>query len=285
MELKNNELITNSYLTNGKILSFDMPKVMAIVNLTPNSFYDGNKYESTSDVLKDIEVKLEQGADILDIGAASTKPGEKLIHPDEEWLRLEKTLIAIRKEYPKQLLSIDTYNSQTALKAANCGIDIVNDVSGGNFDAAMPAVVAKLNLAYILMHIKGTPENMQLNPSYQNVVKEVYNTLEEKTRKLTALDFNKIIVDVGFGFGKSLEDNYLLLKQLTKFSQLGYPLLAGLSRKSIINKVIGTNPVTSLNGTTVLNTLALQNGAKILRVHDVMEAKQTIQLFLKYLSV
>lgn len=285
MEVKNNEIITNSYLTNGKILSFNTPKVMAIINLTPNSFYDGNKYESTSDVLKDVEVKIEQGADIIDIGAASTKPGEKLIHPDEEWLRLEKTLIAIRKEHPNQLLSIDTYNSQTALKAANCGADIVNDVSGGNFDSAMFTVVANLNLAYILMHIKGTPENMQLNPSYQNVVKEVYTTLEEKIRALTALNFNKVIVDVGFGFGKSLEDNYRLLKQLAQFSQLGYPLLAGLSRKSIINKVIGTNPVTSLNGTTVLNTLALQNGAKILRVHDVMEAKQTIQLFLKYLSV
>lgn len=285
MEVKNNEIITNSYLTNGKILSFNTPKVMAIINLTPNSFYDGNKYESTSDVLKDVEVKIEQGADIIDIGAASTKPGEKLIHPDEEWLRLEKTLIAIRKEHPNQLLSIDTYNSQTALKAANCGADIVNDVSGGNFDSAMFSVVANLNLAYVLMHIKGTPENMQLNPSYQNVVKEVYTTLEEKIRALIALNFNKVIVDVGFGFGKSLEDNYRLLKQLAQFSQLGYPLLAGLSRKSIINKVIGTNPVTSLNGTTVLNTLALQNGAKILRVHDVMEAKQTIQLFLKYLSV
>lgn len=285
MEVKNNEIITNSYLTNGKILSFNTPKVMAIINLTPNSFYDGNKYESTSDVLKDVEVKIEQGADIIDIGAASTKPGEKLIHPDEEWLRLEKTLVAIRKEHPNQLLSIDTYNSQTALKAANCGADIVNDVSGGNFDSAMFSVIANLNLAYVLMHIKGTPENMQLNPSYQNVVKEVYTTLEEKIRALNALNFNKIIVDVGFGFGKSLEDNYRLLKQLAQFSQLGYPLLAGLSRKSIINKVIGTNPVTSLNGTTALNTLALQNGAKILRVHDVMEAKQTIQLFLKYLSV
>jgi len=285
MEVKNNEIITNSYLTNGKILSFNTPKVMAIINLTPNSFYDGNKYESTIEVLKDIEVKLEQGADIIDIGAASTKPGEKLIHPNEEWLRLEKTLIAIRKEYPNQLLSIDTYNSQTALKAANCGADIINDVSGGDFDTAMFNVVANLNLAYVLMHIKGTPENMQLNPTYHNVVNEVYDNLQQKINALTVLNFNKLIVDVGFGFGKSLEDNYRLLKKLAYFSQLGYPLLAGLSRKSMINKVIGTNPVTSLNGTTVLNALALQNGAKFLRVHDVMEAKQTIQLFLKYQSV
>ena len=285
MEVKNNEIITNSYLTNGKILSFNTPKVMAIINLTPNSFYDGNKYESTIEVLKDIEVKLEQGADIIDIGAASTKPGEKLIHPNEEWLRLEKTLIAIRKEYPNQLLSIDTYNSQTALKAANCGADIINDVSGGDFDTAMFNVVANLNLAYVLMHIKGTPENMQLNPTYHNVVNEVYDNLQQKINALTVLNFNKLIVDVGFGFGKSLEDNYRFLKKLAYFSQLGYPLLAGLSRKSMINKVIGTNPVTSLNGTTVLNALALQNGAKFLRVHDVMEAKQTIQLFLKYQSV
>lgn len=285
MEVKNNEIKTNSYLTNGKILPFDVPKVMAIINLTPNSFYDGNKYESTIEVLKDIEVKLEQGADIIDIGAASTKPGEKLIHPNEEWLRLEKTLIAIRKEYPNQLLSIDTYNSQTALKAANCGADIINDVSGGDFDTTMFNVVANLNLAYVLMHIKGTPDNMQVNPTYHNVVNEVYDNLQQKINALTVLNFNKLIVDVGFGFGKSLEDNYRLLKKLAYFSQLGYPLLAGLSRKSMINKVIGTNPVTSLNGTTVLNALALQNGAKFLRVHDVMEAKQTIQLFLKYQSV
>jgi dihydropteroate synthase len=285
MEVKNNEIITNSYLTNGKILSFDSPKVMAIVNLTPNSFYDGNKYESTADVLKDIEVKLEQGADIIDIGAASTKPGEKLIHPDEEWMRLEKSLTAIRKEHPNQLLSIDTYNSQTALKAANCGIDIINDVSGGNFDAAMFSVVVKLNLAYVLMHIKGQPENMQLHPTYHYVVEDVYTHLEQKVNALNKLHFNKIILDVGFGFGKSLDDNYRLLKELSRFSVLGFPILAGLSRKSMINKVIGTNPVTSLNGTTVLNTLALQNGAKFLRVHDVMEAKQTIQLFLKYQSV
>ncbi|MCA6436080.1 MAG: dihydropteroate synthase [Bacteroidetes bacterium] len=285
MEVKNNEIITNSYLTNGKILSFDSPKVMAIVNLTPNSFYDGNKYESTADVLKDIEVKLEQGADIIDIGAASTKPGEKLIHPDEEWMRLEKSLTAIRKEHPNQLLSIDTYNSQTALKAANCGIDIINDVSGGNFDAAMFSVVVKLNLAYVLMHIKGQPENMQLLPTYHYVVEDVYTHLEQKVNALNKLYFNKIILDVGFGFGKSLDDNYRLLKELSRFSVLGFPILAGLSRKSMINKVISTNPVTSLNGTTVLNTLALQNGAKFLRVHDVMEAKQTIQLFLKYQSV
>jgi dihydropteroate synthase len=258
---------------------------MAIVNLTPNSFYDGNKYESTADVLKDIEVKLEQGADIIDIGAASTKPGEKLIHPDEEWMRLEKSLTAIRKEHPNQLLSIDTYNSQTALKAANCGIDIINDVSGGNFDAAMFSVVVKLNLAYVLMHIKGQPENMQLHPTYHYVVEDVYTHLEQKVNALNKLHFNKIILDVGFGFGKSLDDNYRLLKELSRFSVLGFPILAGLSRKSMINKVIGTNPVTSLNGTTVLNTLALQNGAKFLRVHDVMEAKQTIQLFLKYQSV
>jgi len=276
MMTKNSEINPIEYTCNGKTLTFIKPLVMAIVNITPDSFYDGGKYSNIKDVLSDISEKIEQGADIIDIGAASSRPNAKIITENEEWERLEVYLPEIRKTFPNTFISIDTFNSGVAKKSAGLGADIINDISGGNLDHKMFETVAALNLPYILMHMQGTPQTMQQNPTYSNVVLEIKNELDENIKKLNSLNFKKIIVDVGFGFGKTQEHNYKLLKSLNEFDH--YPILAGLSRKSMINAVIGTSPVTSLNGTTVLNTIALLNGASILRVHDVLEAKQAIEL-------
>lgn len=256
---------------------------MAIVNITPDSFYDGGKYSNVNDILQDVEEKINQGADIIDIGAASSRPGAKTISAEEEWQRLENYLPAIRNRFPDIFISIDTFYASIAKKSADHGADIVNDISGGDMDPAMFETVTKLNLPYVLMHMQGTPQTMQQAPVYGDVVAEVKDALSKKLEKLSALDFKKIIIDVGFGFGKTQEHNYKLLKNLHQFND--YPILAGFSRKSMVNKIIGTNPVTSLNGTTVLNTIALLNGASILRVHDVTEAKQAINLVQFYKNV
>ncbi|MDP3556129.1 MAG: dihydropteroate synthase [Bacteroidota bacterium] len=283
MMTKNSEIKPIEYTCNGKSLTFIKPLVMAIVNITPDSFYDGGKYSNLIDVLRDIEEKIAQGADIIDIGAASSRPNSKVIAEEEEWQRLTLYLPEIRKKFPNVFMSIDTFHSGIAKRTAEMGVDIINDISGGNLDENMFDTVAKLNLPYILMHIQGTPQTMQTNPIYKDVVLEVKDELSKKIKKLKDLNFNKIIVDVGFGFGKTQVHNYQLLKNLQEFNH--YPILAGFSRKSMITKIIGTNPVTSLNGTTVLNTIALLNGASILRVHDVTEAKQAIDLIEFYKSV
>jgi dihydropteroate synthase len=284
MNTKINEKKTIEYSCNGKIIKFNKPLIMSIVNITPDSFYDGGKYDSESDVLKDVEEKINSGANIIDIGASSTRPNSDEITEKEEWKRLKDVLISVRANFPDILLSVDTYRASVAKKSAEHGIDIINDISGGNLDSLMFKTVADLNIPYILMHIQGKPKTMQNNPKYLNVVDEVKKDFESKITQLINLGFNKIILDPGFGFGKSLENNYQLLKSLNVFSSFNYPILAGVSRKSMINRVIGTNPVTALNGTTVLNTIALQNGASILRVHDAFEAKQAIELVEFYKS-
>jgi dihydropteroate synthase len=278
MSNKINENKPIVYQIKGKSLSFDKAMVMAIVNITPDSFYDGGKYGNINDVLRDAEEKVKQGASILDLGAASSRPNSTGVSEKEEWERLELPLTEIRKAFPGIFISVDTYYSEIVKKADMAGADIINDISGGDLDKDMYGTISGLDVAYIMMHMQGTPQTMQLNPQYGDVVYEVKNDLEKKIEKLNALGFKKIITDVGFGFGKNNEHNYQLLKQLAQFTDLGYPVLAGVSRKSMINKVIGSNPVTALNGTTVLNTIALMNGAKILRVHDVVEAKQAIDL-------
>ncbi len=278
MEDKITENNFKKYQINGKTLSFAKPHVMAIINLTPDSFYDGGKYSELNDVLRDAEEKIKQGATIIDIGAASTRPNAKEITKEEEWKRMEEPLKALRKNFPDIFISVDTFWSDIAKKSAELGADIINDISGGNLDSRMFETISKINLIYVLMHSKGTPQTMQQNPVYGDVVYEVKKELEEKIEKLKKLNFDKLILDVGFGFGKTNEHNYQLLKQLPQFNELGFPILAGISRKSMINKIIHTNPVTALNGTTVLNTIALLNGAKILRVHDVTEASQAIEL-------
>lgn len=271
--------MTKTYLTNGKQLSFEKAQVMAIINITPDSFYDGGKFSSVTDIVKDAEMKIMEGATIIDIGAASSRANATLIPVKDEIFRLREPLIKLRKEFPKIFISIDTYLSEVAEFAIDLGADIINDISGSQMDKSMLEVVAKHQIAYVLMHMQGTPQNMQRNPTYNDVVKEISDYYVSKIEESKSLGFEKLILDVGFGFGKTVEHNYQLLKHLNEFAKFEYPLLVGLSRKSMINKVIQTSPVTALNGTTVLNTIALQNGAKILRVHDVKEAKQAVELF------
>jgi len=258
---------------------------MGIVNITPDSFYDGGKYGSVKDVLRDVEEKISQGAHIIDIGAASSRPNAKETDENTEWERLKEILPFIRKNFPGILISIDTYRSGIAMRSAELGADVINDIGGGNLDPKMFGTVAKLDLPYILMHIQGTPQTMQDNPHYADVVRDIKKEFADKIEILGKLNFKKIILDPGFGFGKSLENNYELLKNLSELLPLGLPILAGVSRKGMINRIIGTNPVTALNGTTVLNTIALLNGASLLRVHDVKEAKQAIELTEFYKSV
>lgn len=277
--------MSKTYLTNGKQLSFEKAQVMAIINITPDSFYDGGKFSSVTDIIKDAEMKIHEGATIIDIGAASSRPNALAISVKDEIIRLREPLMKLRKEFPKIFISIDTYLADVAEFAIDLGADIINDISGSQMDKSMLDVVSKHQIAYVLMHMQGTPQNMQKNPSYDDVVKDISTFYTSKIEQCKNLGFDKLIIDVGFGFGKTVEHNYQLLKHLNEFTLFDYPLLAGLSRKSMINKVIHTSPVTALNGTTVLNTIALQNGAKILRVHDVKEAKQAVDLFEFYKSV
>lgn len=278
MSTKISEISTLQYSAGEKIITFNEPLIMAIVNVTPDSFYDGGKYGASEDVIRDVREKITAGAHIIDIGASSTRPGAAEISVEEEKRRLHNILPLLRKEFPKVLISVDTYRSEIARWSAGNGADIINDIGGGDLDPLMFNTIAELNLPYILMHIQGKPSTMQQDPQYQDVTMEVTEHLAARAAQLKKLGFEKIILDPGFGFGKKLQHNYALLASLHQVVELGYPVLAGLSRKGMINQVLGTNPVTALNGTTVLNTLALQQGAHILRVHDVTEARQVIKL-------
>jgi len=278
MNSKINEFKPIAYSCNGKIVTFNQPLIMAIVNITPDSFYDGGKYSTIDDVLSDVEEKIKNGAHIIDIGAASSRPKATQISESEELTRLMTFLPGIRRHFPEIIISVDTYRSTIARKCALEGVDMINDIGGGDLDKKMFETIATLNLPYVLMHIQGTPQTMQENPTYVNVVQDVKNALLQKIQSLSSLNFNKIIVDPGFGFGKTNAHNYQLLAALDEIKMLGHPVLTGVSRKSMVNQVIGTSAVTALNGTTVLNTIALLNGASILRVHDVTEARQAIEL-------
>lgn len=266
-----------------KALDLSSPKVMGILNITPDSFYDGGKYELEKRALKQVEKMLLEGAGIIDIGALSTRPFARQVDGEEEWNRLKKILPVIRKAFPAELISIDSYRSDVASKAIEEGADLINDISGGQFDKGMLTFVANNDVPYIMMHTNGKPETMQIEPNYENVVSEVDSFFRNQLTKLERLGkMQNIILDPGFGFGKTVTHNYQLLHGLSVFKNHGYPVLAGLSRKSMINKVIGTQPETALNGTTALNMLALVNGANILRVHDVEAAVQTIKLWEAY---
>jgi dihydropteroate synthase len=269
----------NVFNINGKLFSFAYPVVMGILNATPDSFYDGGKNNSIEAALQRAEDILTQGGDIIDIGAASTRPGATEISIEEELQRLIPVVKAIATEFPDAILSVDTYRAVVAEEAIKAGAHIINDIAGGTMDAAMFATVAKLHVPYILMHIQGTPQTMQQNPEYTNVVAEVLLSLSQKVNELKRLGVADIIIDPGFGFGKTTEHNYQLLSNLRQLQLLGCPILAGLSRKGMITKVLGTTPDQALNGTTVVNTLALENGASILRVHDVKEAVEAVALW------
>mgnify|MGYP006301586165 FL=1 len=271
-----NSMILNT--PNGT-LDLNTPKVMGIVNVTPDSFYAGSRYLGHDNLIGIVEKMIGDGAALVDIGAVSTRPGSKGISREEELERLIPFVKETRKAFPELILSVDTYRSEVAEKAVDAGAGIINDISGGTMDEKMISTVARLNVPYILMHMQGTPENMQVDPTYENVVQEVKSFFLGQLGKFKDERMNAaIILDPGFGFGKTVDHNFELLAGLKQFHQLGHPVMAGISRKSIVNRILRTKPEGALNGTTVLNTIALMNGANILRVHDVKEATQAILL-------
>ena len=283
MSIKKPSFNKDSQISCGNLfLDLSEPKVMGILNLTDDSFYDGGKYNKLDKYLFRAAEMIESGAQIIDVGAASTRPGAGLIKEAEEWEVLQKPLYDLRMNFPQTILSVDTYNAMQVPKCADIGVNIINDISGGLWDDRMFSQIASFKMAYILMHIQGQPDNMQNAPFYNSVNKDVEDYFKERIAILNELNFHNIILDPGFGFGKTIEHNYQLLSGLKKFSGLNYPVLAGLSRKSMVFNVLNTSADESLNGTTVLNTLALGNGAKILRVHDVKEALEAIELFREY---
>lgn len=266
-------------LLKGNLLDLSYPKVMGIVNATPDSFYDGGQNLALEKALKTAERMLDDGADIIDIGGYSTKPNAKEISIEEERDRVIPLIKTLIQKFPNTVISIDTFRSGIAKEAINAGASIINDVSGGNLDDEMFATVAELQVPYILMHMRGTPATMQNLTAYDHLIKDVVFELSQKISSLRSLQVNDIIVDPGFGFAKTLEQNYELLNNLSYFKELDCPLLIGLSRKSMIYNLLGTNAQDALNGTTALNMVSLLNGANILRVHDVKEAVETVKLF------
>lgn len=269
----------------GELIDLSEPKVMGILNVTTDSFYDGGKYNSEKEVIVQVNKMISEGCDILDIGAYSSRPGAKDISSDEELGKLLPVLELIRRDFPDVIISVDTFRSVVAKKVVeDYQVDIINDISAGDLDDKMHELIADLNVPYIMMHMKGTPQNMQQDPQYKNVVKEIMEYFSIKLEKLKLLGVKDVILDPGFGFGKTVEHNFQLLKHLDDFKIFELPLLVGVSRKSMINKVLEIKPDEALNGTSVLNTFALLGGANILRVHDVKEAKETIKISQKFLS-
>ncbi len=253
------------------------PLIMGILNVTPDSFYDGGSYADTTEILRAAAVMIADGAEILDIGAVSTRPGSVAPDVEEEWLRLQHALTAMRREFPGVFISIDTYRAEVARKAVSEGADIINDVSAGMMDSDMCATIGQMKVPYIAMHMQGTPQNMQQQPTYNDVTAEVLAFLSERAQLFEAAGCPVVIADPGFGFGKTIKHNYQLLHELEQIT-LRFPTLVGISRKSMIYKVLQSNAAGALNGTTVANTLALIKGAHILRVHDVKEARETVEI-------
>lgn len=268
----------------GRLFDLSKPKVMGILNLTPDSFYDGGVHNEVNKIEDHVNKMVNDGMDILDIGGYSSKPGAKNISVDEELSRVIPILKHIRKIFPELVISIDTFRSKIASASLNEGADIINDISGGTLDKNMMSIVAKNNCPYILMHMQGNPQNMQNDPSYENVTLEIIQYLAQRIKIAHDNNIVDIIVDPGFGFGKTLEHNFEILNNLEKFNVLDTPILAGFSRKSMIYKTLKTSSEKALNGTSSLNTIALTKGAKILRVHDVKEAKECIILHEKTIS-
>jgi dihydropteroate synthase len=268
-------------LSNGKLIDISKPLVMGIINVTNDSFFSGSQFRIRSKIAQRAEQILTEGGTIIDVGACSTRPGSTPVDEAHEIKRLTKALAVIRKKFPDAIISVDTFRANVAKTMhANFGIEIVNDISAGELDANMFQTVADLKLIYVLMHMKGTPKDMQNNPSYNsnNIIRELFGFFTKKIEDLKLLGVKDIIIDPGFGFGKNAEHNYTLLKNLDSFKVFELPILAGISRKSMIYKQLNTCPEKALNGTTALNTIAILNGASILRVHDVKEAVEVINL-------
>jgi dihydropteroate synthase len=263
----------------GQLLDLSVPRVMGIINVTPDSFYPGSRYSDEESIIRAASRMISDGADIIDVGGYSSRPGAQKISIEEEKKRVLGTIRIISRELPGTMISVDTFRSEVALEAVlEFGAGMINDISGGEGDEKMFHVVERLQVPYILMHMQGTPENMQKNPVYDDVVADILHWFGERIFRLRALGVKDIILDPGFGFGKTIEHNFIILSHLGDLSVAGLPILAGLSRKSIIWKTLEITPDEALNGTTVLNTIALLNGCDILRVHDVKEAVETIKL-------
>jgi dihydropteroate synthase len=272
----------NNINVGGELLNLSTPSVMGIINVTPDSFYDGDTLKTEYDMLERVEQMVMEGAAMIDVGSVSSRPGAEPISTKEELERLIPAVKAIRKHFPEVILSVDTFRSWVAVRVLEeIGPVIVNDISGGSLDARMFETIGRLQVPYILTHIQGTPQNMQVNPVYKDVVRDVSADLSDSVRRLTRLGVNDILIDPGFGFGKTLDHNYQLLNRLDSFKVFQLPVVVGLSRKSMVWKVLDTTPAEALNGTTVLNTMALLGGADILRVHDVKPAVDALRLFLQ----
>ena len=263
----------------GRLLVVEKPMVMGIINVTPDSFYSGSRYANLDEVLRKAEQMLTEGASLLDIGGQSTRPGSERISMEEEMNRVIQPVEAIIRRFPESIISIDTYYSRIARDAVNAGASLINDVSAGTLDPDMIPTAVALQVPYVLMHMKGRPETMQHDIHYNNVTMEVLDFFIKKIAELKSAGMHDIIIDPGFGFGKNISNNFELLKNLRAFSILSHPLLLGISRKSTIYKTLGVTAEESLNGTTVLHTIGLMNGASILRAHDVKEAIETIRLW------
>lgn len=270
----------------GKLLDLEIPKVMGIINITPDSFYKGSRYSTDAEILVTAAGMLEDGADILDIGGYSSRPGAKDISVDEESNRVLKAVKLINRKFPEAIISVDTFRADIAKEAVvGCGASIINDIAGGDSDDRMFSVVEKLNVPYILMHMKGDPRTMQNKPVYEDIVADILKWFGDRIFKLRSAGLKDIIIDPGFGFGKTIDHNFELLRRLGDFSIAGLPVLVGISRKSMIWKTLDISVDEALNGTTALNAIAIFNGADILRVHDVREAVQTVQLIMKVKNI
>ncbi len=262
----------------GKLIDLTYPKVMGILNFTPNSFYDGGKYSDEKSLLSQVEKMLSEGATFIDIGAYSSKPSAKFVSETEEMERLIPVIQLVLKHFPETLISIDTFRAKVAKAGIENGACIINDISAGSLDTTMMETIVKFQVPYIMMHMKGNPQTMQSLANYENITKEMLFYFSEKVARARSLGINDLLIDPGFGFAKTKEQNFEVMNNLELFQMLELPMLVGVSRKSMIYKTLETSADFALNGTTVLNTIALQKGANILRVHDVKEAIETIKL-------
>ena len=265
----------------GQIIDLNTPKIMGILNITPNSFYDGGKYSLEKNAISQVEKMLKEGATFIDIGAYSSKPNADFVSEKEELNRIIPVVKAIITEFPEALLSIDTFRSSVAKECINYGAALINDISAGNLDKKMLEVIATNNVPYIMMHLRGTPQTMQNQTNYEHLINEMITYFSEKIYKARSLGINDLIIDPGFGFAKTTDQNFEILSNLELFNILELPILTGFSRKSMIYKTLDTNPDEALNGTTVLNTIAITKGANIIRVHDVKEAIECVKLYEK----
>ena len=270
---------TYSLNCRGTLLSLEVPRIMGILNATPDSFFAGSRKQTEAEIAARVQQIQEEGADIIDVGAYSTRPGAADVSPAEEWQRLAAALDIVRREHPEALVSVDTFRAEIAQRCVETyGVSVINDISGGDADAQMFDTVAALRVPYVLMHCKGTPQTMQQSPEYANVTAEVITDLSRKVRSLRERGVADIVIDPGFGFGKTVAHNYTLLRHLDDFRIFNLPLLVGVSRKSMITRPLGITADAAMNGTTVLNTISLMKGASILRVHDVKEAVEVVRL-------